>query len=256
MCSSCTQSGICLEVETSRALRPMASRRAPARLEDRSDRHLLAEVEDGVAVVGEDRVDQALADVVDVAEDGGQHDLALGVALELLQVRSRWATARFITSADWRTKGRISSPAPNLSPTSFMAGSSTPLSVGTAPSFSTARVDLVLHAVLLAVQDAPVERSSGSMLGGRVGGLGVAPRRPLGLEVGDEALQRVRAAVEDQVVGQRALGRRDLGVGRDVVRVDDGQVQAGLDAVVQEDGVEHRAGGRAMPKETLETPRR
>src|ERR1700737_4875548 len=28
-----------------------------------------------------------------------------------------------MTSADWRTKGRISSPAPNLSPTSFIAGS-------------------------------------------------------------------------------------------------------------------------------------
>ena len=44
-----------------------------------------------------------------------------------------------MTSALWSTKGRISSPAPNLSPTSFMAGSSTSLSVGTAPSFSTAR---------------------------------------------------------------------------------------------------------------------
>src|SRR5437764_565996 len=27
-----------------------------------------------------------------------------------------------MTSADWSTKGRISSPAPNLSPTSFIAG--------------------------------------------------------------------------------------------------------------------------------------
>ena len=42
-----------------------------------------------------------------------------------------------MTSALWSTKGRISSPAPNLSPTSFMAGSSTSLSVGTAPIFST-----------------------------------------------------------------------------------------------------------------------
>src|SRR5436853_378050 len=52
---------------------------------------------------------------------------------------SRCLTARFITSADCRTKGRISSPAPNLSPTSFIAGSRTSFSVGTAPSFSTAR---------------------------------------------------------------------------------------------------------------------
>ena len=44
-----------------------------------------------------------------------------------------------MTVADWSTNGRISSPAPNLSPTSFMAGSSTSLSVGTAPIFSTER---------------------------------------------------------------------------------------------------------------------
>src|SRR5215207_2029599 len=58
-------------------------------------------------------------------------------------IRSRWfsscATARFITSADCRTNGRISSPAPNLSPTSFIAGSSTLFRVGTAPIFSTER---------------------------------------------------------------------------------------------------------------------
>ena len=47
------------------------------RLEDRVDRLLDAEVDDGVAVVGQDDVDQVLADVVDVALDGGQHDRAL-----------------------------------------------------------------------------------------------------------------------------------------------------------------------------------
>ena len=62
-------------------------------VDDRVERHLLAQVVDGVAVVGEDRVDQVLADVVDVAVDGGQHDPALGIALlalqELLEVGDR-----------------------------------------------------------------------------------------------------------------------------------------------------------------------
>ncbi len=100
-------------------------------LDDRVDRDLLAEVVDRVAVVRENRVDQRLPDVVDVAVHGRQHDLALGVVRgsleELLEVR----TARFMTSALCSTNGRMSSPAPNLSPTSFIAGSSTSLSTRT-----------------------------------------------------------------------------------------------------------------------------
>ena len=71
----------------------------------------------------------------------------------------------------------------------------------------------------------------------------------------DEALERVLAAVEDEVVGELALVLGDLAVGRDVVRVDHREVQPGLDAVVQEDGVQDaRARAAPMPKETLETP--
>ncbi len=51
---------------------------------------------------------------------------------------SRCATAFFITSADCSTNGRISSPEPNLSPTSFIAGSSTLLSTSTGSRFSSA----------------------------------------------------------------------------------------------------------------------
>ena len=36
--------------------------------------------------------------------------------------------------------------------------------------------------------------------------------------------------------------------------MDDGGVEAGLDALMQEDRVEHLAAGRARPKETLERP--
>ena len=45
--------------------------------QDGGDRLLDAEVDDVVAVVGQDDVDEVLADVVDVAADGGQHDGAL-----------------------------------------------------------------------------------------------------------------------------------------------------------------------------------
>ena len=86
-CSSCTHSGICFEVETSSAERPIAVASVLLRgVEDRRDRHLLAEVDDRVAVVREDRVDERLADVVHVAEDGRDHDRALRVALDAVEV--------------------------------------------------------------------------------------------------------------------------------------------------------------------------
>ena len=74
-------------------------------------------------------------------------------------------------------------------------------------------------------------------IGGALGDVVLA----LGLEVRDEALERVLAAVEHEVVGELALLVRDLRIGRDVLRVDHRQVEPGLHGVVQEHGVEHRA---------------
>ena len=65
---------------TSASCSSAASRIARHRLLD-------AEVDDGVAVVGQDDVDEVLADVVDVALDRGQHDRALALLVGLLHVR-------------------------------------------------------------------------------------------------------------------------------------------------------------------------
>ncbi len=71
----------------------------------------------------------------------------------------------------------------------------------------------------------------------------------------DEPLEGVLAAVEDEVVRELALEVRDLAVRRDVVRVDHREVEPGLHAVVEEDGVQHRArAGGETPNETFETP--
>ena len=145
-----------------------------------------------------------------------------------------------MTSALCRTKGRMSSPAPKRSPTSFIAGSSTSLRTGTAPSSCDAAVDPVLDALLAAPEDVEVQRLGGGHPGRRVRDGLAPPRLPLASTVGDEALERVLAAVEDEVVGQLALAVADLRVRRDVVRVDHRQVEPGLDAVVQEDAVEDR----------------
>ena len=69
--------------------------------------------------------------------------------------------------------------------------------------------------------------------GGRLGGLA--------LEVGDEPGQRVLAPVEDEVLGELPLRRVDLRVGAEVLRVHDGEVEAGLHRVEEEDRVHHLA---------------
>ena len=58
-------------------------------LDDRRDRLLDAEVDDVVAVVGQDDVDQVLADVVHVALDRGQHDRALALVPDRSMCGSR-----------------------------------------------------------------------------------------------------------------------------------------------------------------------
>ena len=173
-------------------------------------------------------------------------------------MRSRYlsscATAFFITSADCSTNGRISSPAPNLSPTSFIAGRSTSFSVGTAPIFSTRASIQSSTPSFLRRRMWKCSASSGSMPA--VGSAGfLLGRLALRLEVLDEALRRVLAAVEDEVVGELALSSRDLRVGRDVLRVDHREVESGLDAVVQEDASSSTSrAALPKPKETFETP--
>ena len=55
---------------------------------------------------------------------------------------------------------------------------------------------------------------------GRVGLLGFGVFAAARFEVVDEQLERVLAAVEDEIIGQRALFVGDLAVRGDVVRVD------------------------------------
>ena len=74
---------------------PTASRLVLDRgFEDRADRLLDAEIDDPVAVVGQDDVDEVLADVVDVAAHRRQHDRALLLALDPLHERFEIADRR------------------------------------------------------------------------------------------------------------------------------------------------------------------
>ena len=93
--------------------------------------------------------------------------------------------------------------------------------------------------------------------GGLLGSLAFAAAGPACLEILDQALERIRAAVEDQIFGQLAFFGWDLGVGGDVGRIDDGHIQTGLHAVIQHDAVEDGAGGWRQAKgDIADTPAR
>ena len=174
-------------------------------LEDRADRDLLAEVDDAVAVVGEDRVDERLADVVHVAEHGGQHDRALRVALELVEVvlELRDGALHHLGALEHERQDQLAGA--ELVADLLHGRQQHVVERRDGADLLDGGVDLGLDAVLLAAQDVPVQGLLGLHVGGRVGRLGLL-LGALGLEVGDEALERVLAAVEHEVVGQLALG--------------------------------------------------
>ncbi len=76
-----------MEVETSSAESPMAVGVDFDRLgDDRFSRHLLAEVDHIVAVVGKDGLDQVLADIVHVTVDGSEYYETLADAFLLFKI--------------------------------------------------------------------------------------------------------------------------------------------------------------------------
>ena len=177
------------------------------RVEDRPDRDLLAEVDDGVAVVGQDRVDERLADVVHVAEHRGQDDGALRVALDAVEELLELGDGALHDLGALQHEGQDQLAGAELVADLLHRRQQHVVERRDRADLLDRADDLVLDAVLLAAQDVPVQRLLGLHAGGRVRGLGLL-RRALGLEVLDEALERVLAAVEDEVVGELALERR------------------------------------------------
>ena len=159
---------------------------------------------------------------------------------------SRKATAAFMVSADCSTNGSCICPEPNRSPTIFMPPSSGPLTTSRAAQPSArALVEVGLQPVAIAVDDALLEpaldRPVAAVLGDQAG-----RRDPF--EEPEQLGQRVVAggrvpAVVDQVEAHLDDAGVDLVQRHDPGRVDDGGVEPGLLALVEEDRVEGVAGG-------------
>ena len=136
----------------------------------------------------------------------------------------------------------------NRRPTSLMPAISGPLMMssgagqrGSASACSEVGLQPLLAPFDHGAGEALLERQLGARL--RAGPGGPAA------EVGGERLDRLVAGLdvpdrqEDQRLGQLPLLGRDVGVARQLLGVDDGRVEPGLGAVVEEDRVEHLAAG-------------
>ncbi|MNS37747.1 hypothetical protein D3C72_699740 [compost metagenome] len=217
-------------------------------VENGVDRHLLTEIEDRVAVVGQDRVDEVLADVVHVAVYGREHHLALGRALGLLEELLDVGHGLFHDLGGLQHERQNQLASAELVAHVLHGRQEHLVEDRHGRPARHGLIQQGLDAGLFAVQDLPVDGLLGRHAGGGVDGVGAVVRDRHALEVGDVGLQGVGLAVEDQVLGHRALLGRNLGQGLDVRRVHDGEVQPGLHAVVQEDRVEHVARRRAQPE--------
>ena len=110
-------------------------------------------------------------------------------------------------------------------------------------------VDILFHAVFVAIQDAPSQPFLGCHLQRWIAGCLFLARVEIArLEKFDKALQGVRPAVEDQVVSQLALPERNLSIGGDLRRVDDRHIQTVLHGMVEHHAVQHRASGGVQPE--------
>ncbi len=206
------------------------------------DRHLDPEVGHLVAVVGQDDVDQVLADVVDVALDGADHDPALAAGAAAFQVRFEVGHGPLHRLGRLQHERQLHLPGAEQLADHLHALEEHVVDDRQArPAAGQGLVEVGGEAVAVPVDDAGrqplLHRPARAVLllqraGGHVG------------EGGHQLGQGVvagAAAVVDEVEGQLLGPLVDLVQGQDPRRVDDGGVEAGGHALVEEHRVEHVA---------------
>ena len=231
---------------TSRPLMPMASAFTSVAFSIISAMEILMpRLCDLVAVVGEDDVDEVLADVVDVALHRGQHDAALAAGVVLLHVGLEVGDGGLHGLGRLQHERQLHLAGGEQLADDLHAGEQHVVDDGERGHAVGHRpFEVVLEAVALAVDDALAEQ----LLDGPVAAVLAHDLR--GVDVGEDVEQlgervvAVAAAVPDEVEGDLALLVGDAVQRHDPRRVHDGGVEAGLDALVQEHRVEDVAGGR------------
>src|SRR6266566_2778355 len=230
-------------------------------VQNRIQRHLFAQVIDRIAVIAQDRVDQVFADIVYIAKDRCQHNLAFRIAFYFLQVTFQVCHGPFHHFRGLQHKGQDQFARAETISHIFhrwqqhrvehvhrgLALSNAHLPRAFFDDFADQRLD----ALLAAVQDLPVDALRQVHTLRRINF--VFPIFFLGgvfLKVGDVAWQGI-VPVVDQVFGQLPLFSIDFCVGCNVQWVDDGQVQTCFHSVIEEHAVEYCPRVRLQAKRNI-----
>ncbi|SPB31418.1 hypothetical protein MAJHIDBO_01724 [Propionibacterium freudenreichii subsp. shermanii] len=221
------------------------------RLDDGADRLLDAQVHHGVAVVGHDDVDQVLADVVDIALDGGEHQGALPRLVSGIHVGFQVRDCPLHRLGGLQDERELHLARPEELPDGLHALEQVGIEDVECPAGAQGLVEVVGESVGVAVDDALAQPfvqwqrgEFGGVLGAHIG------RRDAGEHV-EHPGQRVvvgGAAIVDQVQGDLSLFGIDAFHRHDLGGPHDRRVQSCLDRLVQEHRVEYDAGGRVQPE--------
>ena len=213
------------------------------------DRHLDAEVVHLVAVVRENDVDEVLADVVNVALHGGNHDGALpGVALCSLHVRLETGDGCLHRLGRLQDERQLHLAGAEQVSDRLHAGKQHVVDdVERLVAGAERLVEFVLEPVPVAVDDAKLEASLDRPVRAILFHRGGGAAQPV--EVGDQLGEGVVSvlgptAVVDEIEAEVSLGLAHSVEGEDLGGMNDGAVEAGLDALVEEDRVEDLPSGR------------
>ena len=212
------------------------------RLDHLGDADLDAQVDDLVAVVGEDDVDQVLADVVNVPLHRGQHDGAAPALVRALHVRLEVGDRLLHGLGRAEHEGQLHLAGGEELANGLHAIEQQVIDDGQwCQSGRHRRVEIVFQAGPVPVDDPSDQALLDAQILEIVGAL-AGDGDPF--EERQELGQRVIALVSpvvDEIEAHLARSIVDLGEGQDLRRMDDGSVEACCHALVQEDAVEHLA---------------
>ena len=237
--------------------------------DDGIDRDLLAQVIDGVAVVGQNRVDQVFADVVHVAIDRGEDHFALAGAFEPVEVtlqmrygllhdlgtlqhkgQNQLPCAEQIAHLLHRRQQHVVEHGHGLEALRRCAFGVHRGRDGVAQLQAVRRepllhgfFDVGLDAFFFAVQDFPVQTLVDGHAGGRIDDFFFVTRSVRLVEL-DVAGQGVFAFGENQIFAEFTLVLGNLGIWADMARIDNRGVEPSSHGVEQKDRVQRCPGMR------------
>ena len=144
--------------------------------DDRFGRDLFAQVDDGIAVIGQDRLDQVLADVVHIAVNRSDHHLPFGGALlalqELFDMRYSFLHHLCRLEHEWQDQLARAEFVAHFLHRREQDGVQNPTAVScweTAPVLAQDFINIGFHALFVTMEDPPVQALLGGHLLGWIG---------------------------------------------------------------------------------------